>query len=235
MTERLQKILSASGLMSRRAAEACISEGRVTVNGKTAQLGDKADAERDHILVDGRELPSAGGKLYIMLNKPRGYVTTLKDEKGRRNVAELVRDLGQRVYPVGRLDLDSEGLLLLTNDGDFANAMTHPSHEVDKVYHTWVRGENIEEKLDLLRSPLEIDGSPIRPAAVELLERLPDGALLSVTIHEGRNRQVRRMCELAGLRVTRLRRVAEGGLHLGELKSGRWRHLTAEELERLRR
>lgn len=235
MMERLQKILSASGLMSRRAAEACIAEGRVTVNGQTAALGDKADAERDHILVDGRELPAAGEKLYIMLNKPRGYVTTLKDEKGRKNVAELVQDLGCRVYPVGRLDLDSEGLLLLTNDGEFANALAHPSHEVDKVYHTWVRGEEIEEKLERLRAPMVIDGYPIRPARVELLERLPGGALLSVTIHEGRNRQVRKMCEQAGLQVSRLRRVAEGGLHLGNLKSGRWRHLTAEELERLRR
>ena len=129
--------------MSRRAAEVCISEGRVTVNGQTAALGDKADPERDRILVDGRELSPVGEKLYIMLNKPRGYVTTLKDEKGRKNVAELVQNLGCRVYPVGRLDLDSEGLLLMTNDGEFANAVAHPSHEVDKVYHTWVRGDNL--------------------------------------------------------------------------------------------
>lgn len=232
--ERIQKILSASGLMSRRAAEVCISEGRVTVNGQTAALGDKADPERDRILVDGRELSPVGEKLYIMLNKPRGYVTTLKDEKGRKNVAELVQNLGCRVYPVGRLDLDSEGLLLMTNDGEFANAVAHPSHEVDKVYHTWVRGDNLEEKLERLRAPMQIDGYAVRPAQVELLERLPGGALLSVTIHEGRNRQVRKMCRQAGLQVSRLRRVAEGGVRLGNLKTGRWRHLTAAELEQLR-
>ena len=220
--------------MSRRAAEVCISEGRVTVNGQTAALGDKADPERDRILVDGRELSPVGEKLYIMLNKPRGYVTTLKDEKGRKNVAELVQNLGCRVYPVGRLDLDSEGLLLMTNDGEFANAVAHPSHEVDKVYHTWVRGDNLEEKLERLRAPMQIDGYAVRPAQVELLERLPGGALLSVTIHEGRNRQVRKMCRQAGLQVSRLRRVAEGGVRLGNLKTGRWRHLTAEELEQLR-
>ncbi len=232
--ERIQKILSASGIMSRRAAEVCISEGRVTVNGQTAALGDKADPERDRILVDGRELSPVGEKLYIMLNKPRGYVTTLKDEKGRKNVAELVQNLGCRVYPVGRLDLDSEGLLLMTNDGEFANAVAHPSHEVDKVYHTWVRGDNLEEKLERLRAPMQIDGYAVRPAQVELLERLPGGALLSVTIHEGRNRQVRKMCRQAGLQVSRLRRVAEGGVRLGNLKTGRWRHLTAAELEQLR-
>lgn len=220
--------------MSRRAAEVCISEGRVTVNGQTAALGDKADPERDRILVDGRELSPVGEKLYIMLNKPRGYVTTLKDEKGRKNVAELVQNLGCRVYPVGRLDLDSEGLLLMTNDGEFANAVAHPSHEVDKVYHTWVRGDNLEEKLERLRAPMQIDGYAVRPAQVELLERLPGGALLSVTIHEGRNRQVRKMCRQAGLQVSRLRRVAEGGVRLGNLKTGRWRHLTAAELEQLR-
>ena len=220
--------------MSRRAAEVCISEGRVTVNGQTAALGDKADPERDRILVDGRELSPVGEKQYIMLNKPRGYVTTLKDEKGRKNVAELVQNLGCRVYPVGRLDLDSEGLLLMTNDGEFANAVAHPSHEVDKVYHTWVRGDNLEEKLERLRAPMQIDGYAVRPAQVELLERLPGGALLSVTIHEGRNRQVRKMCRQAGLQVSRLRRVAEGGVRLGNLKTGRWRHLTAEELEQLR-
>ena len=220
--------------MSRRAAEVCISEGRVTVNGQTAALGDKADPERDRILVDGRELSPVGEKLYIMLNKPRGYVTTLKDEKGRKNVAELVQNLGCRVYPVGRLDLDSEGLLLMTNDGEFANAVAHPSHELDKVYHTWVRGDNLEEKLERLRAPMQIDGYAVRPAQVELLERLPGGALLSVTIHEGRNRQVRKMCRQAGLQVSRLRRVAEGGVRLGNLKTGRWRHLTAEELEQLR-
>ena len=234
MTERLQKILSGVGLMSRRAAEAAIREGRVTVNGLTASLGDKADAEADQIVVDGRKLPSARKKIYIMLNKPRGYVTTLSDEKGRKNVAELVSGLEERVYPVGRLDLDSEGLLLMTNDGDFANAMAHPSHEVNKEYRTWVKGEHIADKLELLRSVAEIDGRPVHPAKVELLQQLPDGAILSITIHEGRNRQVRKMCEQVGLKVSRLRRVGEGGLSLGDLKTGCWRHLTEEELKQLR-
>ena len=170
MKERLQKIISASGLMSRRAAEELIAAGKVSVNGATAALGDKAEAGIDRILVDGKVLPSAGEKLYIMLNKPRGYVTTLSDEKGRKNVSELVKELGTRLYPVGRLDMYSEGLLLMTNDGDFANRLMHPSHQVDKCYHTWVKGEDIGWAVELLRCPMEIDGYVTRPALVDILE-----------------------------------------------------------------
>lgn len=234
MTERVQKIISAAGLMSRRAAEECISAGRVTVNGAVASLGDKADADRDLIRVDGKPLPSANDKVYIMLNKPKGYVTTMKDEKGRKNVSGLVAGLGTRVYPVGRLDMYSEGLLLMTNDGAFANRMMHPANHVSKTYQTWVQGQDIGLAMEYLRMPMEIDGYVTHPAEVALMELLPGGAVLNITIHEGRNRQVRKMCELVDLKVTRLRRVAEGGLELGALPPGKWRHLTEAELECLR-
>ncbi len=234
MMERLQKIISSAGLMSRRAAEACISAGRVSVNGATAALGDKADPDMDSILVDGAPLPSTGEKVYIMLNKPKGYVTTMRDEKGRKNVSELVKGAGTRIYPVGRLDMYSEGLLLMTNDGDFANRMMHPSHNIRKTYHTWVQGQDIGLAMEYLRLPMELDGYEIHPAEVELVELFLGGAVLAISIHEGRNRQVRKMCEAVGLKVTRLRRVSEAGLTLGELKSGQWRYLTAEEVQRLR-
>ena len=232
MTERIQKRISASGLMSRRAAEEAIASGRVTLNGRTARLGESA-GENDVIRVDGKELPSAAKSLYILLNKPRGYVTTLHDEKGRRDVTQLLRGVAARVYPVGRLDMDSEGLLLLTNDGAFANRLMHPSHEVEKCYETWVEGVDLDTALAVLRGPLELDGYRLHPAEVDLAERLPGGARLYITIHEGRNRQVRRMCELAGLRVTRLRRIREGSLELGNLPTGRWRFLSDEEVRRL--
>ena len=235
MKERLQKIISASGLMSRRAAKELIAAGKVSVNGVTAALGDKAEAGVDKILVDGKALPSVGEKLYIMLNKPRGYVTTLGDEKGRKNVTELIKELGTRLYPVGRLDMYSEGLLLMTNDGDFANRLMHPSHQVDKCYHTWVKGEDMGWAVELLRCPMEIDGYVTSPAQVDILELKGEEALLAITIHEGRNRQVRKMCEAAGLKVTRLMRVSEGGVELGTLKSGKWRRLTEEELDMLRK
>ena len=234
MAERLQKIIAAAGRMSRRTAEEYISAGRVSVNGRPAVLGDRADPEKDRILVDGKDLPSTGEKVYIMLNKPKGYVTTLKDEKGRRDVSQLVADLGVRVFPVGRLDMNSEGLLLMTNDGDFANRVMHPSHEVTKTYYTWVSGSNIERAAEALRLPMELEGYRTRPARVEVLKRLPEGAVLSISIHEGRNRQVRKMCGAVGLEVTRLKRVAEGGLELGELPPGKWRHLSSEELDKLR-
>lgn len=234
MTEKLQKLISASGLASRRAAEEYISAGRVTLNGLPAKLGDRADIDADEILLDGRPLPRPGDRRYIMLNKPRGYVTTMSDEQGRKSVSQLVADLGVRVYPVGRLDMYSEGLLLMTNDGDFANRMTHPSHEVTKVYRTWVQGDGAARAAELLQRPVELDGYLTAPAQVSLVEAFPRGAVLDIGIHEGRNRQVRRMCELAGLRVTRLRRISEGGVLLGGLESGKWRELTEAELEMLR-
>lgn len=235
MRERLQKIISARGVASRRKAEALILAGRVSCNGVPASLGDSADPELDTILVDGRPLPSETGYVYIMLNKPRGYVTTLSDEKGRPEATRLVKDCGVRVYPVGRLDMDSEGLLLFTNDGAFANALMHPSHEVNKTYRVTVRGFT-PERLERLKRPVTLDGYTIRPPQVQLLRQRPDGdqAELSVTIHEGRNRQVRRMCDLAGMQVQRLIRVAEGPLQLGSLPAGKWRHLTAEELQNLK-
>ncbi|MDO4990427.1 MAG: pseudouridine synthase [Eubacteriales bacterium] len=232
MGERIQKIISASGLMSRRAAEEAIAAGRVTVNGRSASLGDRAEAG-DKILVDGKPLPRQEQKLYIMHNKPRGVVTTLCDEKGRRNVGELVKLPGVRLYPVGRLDMDSEGLLLMTNDGDFANRVMHPSHEVDKTYLTWVRGEGLDAAVEALGRPMVIDGYTVRPAVAVIKERFPDGGLLEITIHEGRNRQVRKMCAQAGLKVTRLVRIAEGSLRLGNLGSGCWRRLSPEEVHML--
>lgn len=230
MKERLQKIISASGAASRRAAEKLIEQGRVTVNGRVASVGQSADPDMDDIRLDGKTLGFAQRRLYIMLNKPRGFVTTLSDEKGRPTVAELVKDCGRRVYPVGRLDMDSEGLLLLTDDGEFANALMHPRLEVEKTYETLVSGD-AAAGLPILRSALDIDGYVIRPARVELLGREGDRSLLSVSIHEGRNRQVRKMCEKAGLRVHRLRRVSEGPLLLGGLEPGKWRELTENEME----
>ena len=230
--ERLQKIIAARGLCSRRQAEKWIEEGRVRVNGNTAHLGDTANVTEDVIEVDGKRLPKAGKKVYLMLNKPRGYVTTLSDEKGRKNAAELVAGCGVRVYPVGRLDMDSEGLLLFTNDGEFANLMMHPKHEVDKVYRVWVTNF-APEKLDALKEPIELDGYRIKAPKVRPVRMEPTRAILDVTIHEGRNRQVRRMCQAAGLEVARLKRIAEGGLRIGELKPGAWRYLEPRELELL--
>jgi len=232
MSEKLQKIIAASGLMSRRAAEKLIEEGRVTVNGMVAQLGDRAE-DTDSVLVDGKALPQNTQLYYVMLNKPKGYVTTMHDEKGRRCVQQLVEDIPQRLFPVGRLDMNSEGLLIMTNDGQLANKLMHPSHQVTKVYHTWVKGEDIGFAAELLRQPMEIDDYVISPAQVDILELLPGGAKLSIGIHEGRNRQVRKMCELVGLRVTRLMRVSEGPLELGQLKSGKWRRLTEQEVSLL--
>jgi 23S rRNA pseudouridine2605 synthase len=233
MTERLQKILSARGIASRRAAEVMIESGRVSVNGIRAQLGQVADPQVDTILVDGKPIPSENPTVYLMLHKPRGFVTTLSDEKGRRTASQLVADCGYRVYPVGRLDMDSEGLLLFTNDGEFANSMMHPKHEVNKTYHAWVVHFN-DEALHKIKQPITLDGYRIRKPDVRLMGAKEDKALLEMTIHEGRNRQVRRMCEAAGMHVTRLKRVGEGNLRLGELPLGKWRYLTEEEIRLLK-
>ena len=229
MEERLQKLLSAAGVCSRRAAETYINDGRVTVNGRLAQLGDRADPETDVICLDGKPVGGAEQHIYLMLNKPRGYVTTLSDEKGRKTVVELVSDCGQRVYPVGRLDLDSEGLLLMTNDGDFMQRMTHPSHEVSKEYHVTVFGP-VQGAVERLRAVTDLDGEPIRPAGVKVLRQTGQTAELAITIHEGKNRQIRRMCAACGLTVKRLRRVREHAVKLGSLPQGKWRHLTEAEL-----
>ena len=228
MEERLQKLLSAAGVCSRRAAENYLAEGRVTVNGCPAQIGDKADPDRDRIEVDGQPLPARDKTVWLMLHKPRGYVTTLSDERGRKTAAQLVADCGVRVWPVGRLDLDSEGLLLFTNDGAGTDQLLHPSREVEKEYQVSVAG-NLKTALPVLRGALELDGVSLAPATVSVLRENPEGGKLSVTIHEGRNRQVRRMCAMAGLTVKRLIRVREGTLNLGNLSPGKWRYLTAEE------
>ena len=233
MRERLQKLIARAGVCSRRSAESLLTAGRVTVNGVAAQLGDKADAETDVIAIDGTAIAFAEPSVYLMLNKPRGYVTTLSDELGRATAAELVADCGVRVFPVGRLDKESEGLLLFTNDGALMQAMTHPSHQVDKTYEVTVTGQ-LEGAEDRLSAVTELDGEPIVPAQVEIIERREGQALLRVTIHQGKNRQIRRMCAQVGLQVTRLRRVSEDALTLGDLKPGQWRYLTDAEVAALK-
>ena len=233
MRERLQKLIARAGVCSRRSAESLLTAGRVTVNGVAAHLGDKADADTDVIAIDGTAIAFAEPTVYLMLNKPRGYVTTLSDELGRATAAELVADCGTRVFPVGRLDKESEGLLLFTNDGALMQAMTHPSHQVDKTYEVTVTGE-LEGAEDRLSAVTELDGEPIVPAQVEIIARRQGQALLRVTIHQGKNRQIRRMCAQVGLQVTRLRRVSEDALTLGDLKPGQWRYLTDAEVAALK-
>ena len=233
MEDRLQKILSAAGLCSRRTAETWLTAGRVTVNGVPAALGDKADAEKDAIAVDGKPLPKAESFRYLMLHKPRGYVTTLSDERGRKTVADLVADAGVRVYPVGRLDRDSEGLLLLTNDGALTQRLLHPSHEVSKEYRVTVSGP-VEHAAENLRRIRDVAGMAIRAAEVQMLRREGNRAELRIVIHEGRNRQIRRMCARCGLEVLRLQRVREHCLELGTLPLGQWRYLTAAEIAALK-
>lgn len=232
MMQRLQKILSDRGVASRRKAEELIRQGRVAVNGRTAALGESADGDIDQITVDGAPIPAAAGYIYLMLNKPRGYVTTLSDEKGRPTAAQLVAGCGQRVYPVGRLDMDSEGLLLFTNDGEFANRSMHPRHEISKTYQVQVTGFTAE-RFQRLYTPVTLDGYTIRPPQLRLLSAKGERAAFEITIHEGRNRQIRRMCELADMKVHRLKRIREGALELGDLPLGQWRYLTAEELQKI--
>lgn len=233
MKERLQKLIASAGLCARRTAEDWIAAGRVCVNGAVASLGDRADLETDTVTVDGAPLPGKPGAVYLMLNKPRGYVTTLSDEYGRRTAAELVADCGVRVYPVGRLDRDSEGLLLFTNDGELAQRLLHPRHQVDKVYLVTVRGD-IRGAAERLMAITELDGESIAPAQAAEVARHEGQAVLRVTIHQGKNRQVRRMCAQIGLHVVRLQRVQEDSLLLGDLPAGKWRYLTGQELQGLR-
>jgi len=234
MQERLQKIISAHGIASRREAEKLISDGVVKVNGRTAGLGEKADPDKDKIEVRGVMLGTRGQRLYIMLHKPRGYVTTMSDELGRKTVAELVRDCPERVYPVGRLDYNSEGLLIMTNDGDVANSLMHPSFEITKTYLTKVSGKDIDASVAAMGEELTIDGYKIKAASIKFIEKIGEEASLYITIHEGRNRQIRKMCEMTGLTVKRLKRVSEGKLMLGDLKYGKWRYLTESEIKYLR-
>ena len=232
--ERLQKYLAECGVASRRKSEELIAAGKVKVNGHVAQIGDKIDPRRDLVTVRGKKVRKTQRNYYILLHKPRGYVTTLSDELGRATAAELVADCGTRVFPVGRLDRDSEGLLLFTNDGALMQAMTHPRHQVDKVYEVTVTGA-LEGAAQRLAAVTELgDGTPVVPAQVEAVWQKGGQALLRVTIHQGKNRQIRRMCAQVDLQVARLRRIAEDALTLGDLKTGQWRYLTDAEISALK-
>lgn len=234
MLERLQKIISAAGITSRRAAEELILAGRVTVNGSIiTELGSKADPATDLIALDGQPIKPAEKFYYVLLHKPAGYVTSLKDPQGRQLVTELVKDIGERLFPVGRLDYNSEGLLLLTNDGAWANRLMHPRHQVDKEYHVRVRGKVDPQQIKRLAGGIELEDGPVAGAAVRILKSDQSNDWLSITIREGRNRQVRRMCAAVGLFVVRLRRIRYGNLTLGGLQPGEYRLLTTAEAQSL--
>ncbi len=233
---RVQKFVADCGLMSRRHAEKEILAGRIRVNGEPIEQGRRIIPGVDRVEYLGVpvEKPSDKGFVYIMLNKPRGYVTTMNDELGRKCVASLVQDVGCRVYPCGRLDLDSEGLLILTNDGVLANRLMHPSHHIPKLYTVRVKGQVTERQVALLNQPMTLDDYVTRPAVVRILSMREEETQLGVTLLEGRNRQIRRMCEAVGLEVLRLRRTAIGTITLGNLKSGAWRHLSRSQVEYLK-
>lgn len=233
---RLQKFFTDCGVLSRRAAEEEIKNGRVRVNGRVAEVGQKIDPEHDVVEYRGEtlRLPSKKHDTYIMLNKPRGYLTTMSDDRGRATVTELISDVGTRVYPVGRLDMDSEGLLLLTSDGELTNRLTHPRHEIPKIYHVKVEGNVSREQLKELNSSMEIDGYKLLPVKTELKSIQSDHSVLRMTLYEGRNRQIRKMCEAVGLNVLRLCRIAIGELKLGDLAPGKWRYLTKSQVEYLK-
>ena len=229
------------GEMSRRAAENEIAAGNVTVNGVVASLGDKIDPKCDTVRLGTKIIaPAQSGHTYIMLNKPMGYVTTMSDEKGRKCVLELVADCPARVYPVGRLDMYSEGLLIFTDDGELANRLMHPSHSFEKVYKVKVKGELSDESISALTSPLELDGYTLQPIEAKIIARGRKDlsgnvySVLLITLHEGRNRQIRKMCEKCGITVMRLKRISVGPIELGSLESGKWRHLSAGEVSRLK-
>ncbi len=230
---RLQKHLADCGVASRRKSEELIENRKVKVNGRVASIGDKVDPIRDKITVAGKTVIPVNKKVYIMLHKPRGFVTTVSDELGRRCVTDLVKDVGVRVFPVGRLDKDSEGLLLMTNDGEFANNLTHPSKHVNKTYRTTVKGEVGDEQLLHLAEGVEIDGRKTLPCDCFVAERKSDRTVLIFIIHEGRNRQIRKMCEAVGLEVLRLKRTEIAGVKLGMLPQGKWRDLNEREMKRL--
>ncbi|MEE1278827.1 MAG: pseudouridine synthase [Acutalibacteraceae bacterium] len=230
---RLQKALSESGTCSRRKAEELIAEGRVRVNGRVAQIGDKVDPVRDKIVVSGKRVIAVKEKVYIMLHKPRGFVTTMNDEQDRKCVASLVEDVGTRVFPVGRLDRNSEGLLIMTNDGNFANKLTHPSSHVNKTYRVTVNGAVDDEMVNRLATGIMLDGKMTLPCDVFVIDRKADRTVMIFTIHEGRNRQIRRMCEAVGLSVIRLKRTEIAGVKLGMLPQGKWRPLHEREMRHL--
>lgn len=230
---RLQKMLADCGIASRRKAEELIAAGAVKVNGQVAQIGDKVDVQKDKVMVHGRNVARRPKHIYVMLHKPRGFITTMSDEMERKCVAELVSEVPERIYPVGRLDRESEGLLLMTNDGDFANAMTHPSKHVPKTYRVTVRPGVTEDQLTQMAVGIVIDGQKTAPANVHVISQEPGRVVLEVVLYEGRNREIRKMCEALGLEVARLKRVAVGPVRLGMLQPGQWRNLTGEEVKRL--
>lgn len=231
---RLQKMLADCGVASRRKAEEMIEAGRVAVNGHRASIGDKVDVKKDRVTLDGEWVRPVEEKLYIMVHKPRGYLTTVTDDRGRKCVSELVAELGVRLYPIGRLDKDSEGLLLMTNDGEFAHLISHPSTHVPKIYRVTVRPGVSEEQLTQMSVGIEIDGKMTAPATIRVLEQHQGRVVLEFVIHEGRNRQIRKMCEAVGLEVARLKRTAIGGVKLGMLPQGQFRDLEPDEVRRLR-
>lgn len=227
----LQKYLSMCSICSRRKSEEFILDGRIKINEKIAQLGDRVIPGVDKVFLDDKQvLFENKDKYYIMLHKPRGFVTTMKDEMGRKCVADLTADVPQRVYPAGRLDKNSEGLLIMTNDGDFANSLIHPSKDIWKTYRVTVRPKITEEQLNVLCSGMEIDGKPTEPARIKVLTQEKNRVVLEISIKEGRNRQIRRMCEFVGLEVARLKRISIGWLKLGMLQPGKWRYLSKEEI-----
>ncbi|HEU4963806.1 MAG TPA: pseudouridine synthase, partial [Bacilli bacterium] len=231
--ERLQKVLAQAGVASRRKAEEIITAGRVKVNGVVVtELGTRVDPQQDRIEVDGKPITEES-KVYILLNKPRGVVTTASDPQGRKTVIDLFPDIEQRIYPVGRLDLDTAGLLLLTNDGELANALMHPSREINKVYRAWVKGRMNKDVIDQLEQGVELEDGMTAPAKAKILDVEREETQFEITIHEGRNRQVRRMCEAVGHPIKSLMRVQLAFLKLGRLRYGEYRELTAEEVKRL--
>lgn len=230
---RLQKFLAESGVASRRKSEELIEQGKVKVNGRTASIGDKVDPKRDTVTVSGKKIVKTKSHTYIVLHKPRGFITTMSDEKDRKCVAELIKDVEGRVYPVGRLDKDSEGMLLFTNDGAFANAMTHPTKHVPKTYRVTVRPSISEEQITALTQGVIIEERKTAPAEVRVITKEEGRVVLEIILYEGRNRQIRKMCEEVGLEVARLKRTAIGSIKLGMLKQGAWRHLTEDEVRKL--
>ena len=233
---RIQKYISECGVMSRRSAEREIEQGNILINGERATLGQKIDPDCDTVEYKGRRISLDNHRqVYIMLNKPRGYVTTLSDERGRPKVTDLISGVGERVYPVGRLDMDSEGLIILTNDGELTNELTHPGHKIGKVYHVKVASEVSPEQLSALSKPMRIDDYDLKPVNADIITRKNGQTVLRMELFEGRNRQIRKMCESLGLEVISLRRVSIGALKLGNLPTGQWRYLTKNQVNLLKR
>ena len=230
---RLQKFLAESGVASRRKSEELIEQGKVKVNGFTAQIGDKINPKRDTVTVSGKKIQKQKNLTYVMLHKPRGFITTMSDEMDRKCVAQLIKDVPGRVYPVGRLDRDSEGMLLFTNDGEFANAMTHPTRHVSKTYRVTVRPGITDEQITKLTTGIMIDDRMTSPCEVRVITKEEGRVVLEIILHEGRNRQIRKMCEEVGLEVARLKRTAIGSIKLGMLKQGDYRELTEDEVRKL--